>query len=290
MAVGKTPLLGRSGWEKYYTNEELAFGRWLSVVDLAGCPVFVALYFFLACIVQPRPVDAVVNIPQPPPVILVLQVLLALIAVVVLFIHTQTLPPKKEDGIYLAMSRIGRWVFLTRHCLSLQAAHMVFSLVASAAGIPWLLRLTYGVSLWIGMLGWFVTIQYFALVHFNKDLQAKCKEVETRDPPYYLRAVLVGLHTPALPLATLDLWLGKSHAVLFKECSLPLTAALTLGYTVFYVGLIAINHWFTGGWPYAVLAELKSLKRWAAFVLGQTVILYMFGAVLLAAMHLPSVW
>ncbi|CAE8669359.1 unnamed protein product [Polarella glacialis] len=188
-------------------------------------------------------------------------------------------------------NKIGHWLFLTQHCLVLQAIHVALSLLASAAELESLQRLTDGLSLFVGALGCFVTVQYFALVHRHPDFKELCATLAQRSPPYDLSKLMIALHVPALPLAFLDIGFAKSHQVLATDISIAGTAWMCLGYVCFYVTLIAANHRATGEWPYGVLEGLGgSLPKWAAFIAAQTVILYVFGIILFGMSRVPDSW
>lgn len=288
MVVSSQPLLGSIGWQASYTKQELEFNEYLRRADIAGIPIFIFLYLFMAYLIQqPGTLRQKEDFYDESAMSLVLQGTLALVACVICALHTQTLPPKVEDIVFGAMQYCGRWIFLTRHCLFYQALHLLLSFVASFCRLKDLRLLTDGVTLWIGMLGCFVTVQYFALVHRHPDFKEKCIRCAEQNPPYYLREIMILLHATALPLAILDVGFAKSGFRLEADLSVPLTAAMCLGYVCFYVVFIVVNHRITGDWPYGILEDLEgNLWKWILFLLAQTGILYLFGVFLLGLLYL----
>merc|ERR1712194_278766 len=138
----------------------------------------------------------------------VLRGLLAAVAVAAVLIQSVALlPPNKTDPIYEAQRYIRGWVFLTKHCLTLQAVHQVCTFVTSISDttLAQVAYLSNCISFWIGGLGCFVTVQYVVLVHNNAEFKAACQERISRDPPDNLRRKCLILHIFALPLAVLDI-------------------------------------------------------------------------------------
>merc|ERR1712232_913946 len=138
-------------------------------------------------------------------------------------------------------------------------------------------QLTHGSTLWIGALGFFVTIQFYTLVHSNPEYIAKCKDMASKRGFFGLltfRGYMSMLHALALPLAFCDVVFAKHHSLLREgACSLLATACMILFYCLFYVALVWCNYFATGYFPYAVLRELKSAVKWLIFLAGQTVLL-----------------
>eukprot|EP00930_Biecheleria_cincta_P004218 TRINITY_DN105116_c0_g1_i1.p1 TRINITY_DN105116_c0_g1~~TRINITY_DN105116_c0_g1_i1.p1 ORF type:complete len:266 (+),score=29.35 TRINITY_DN105116_c0_g1_i1:70-867(+) len=234
-----------------------------------------------------QPFGGTINVPLP---VLLLQLAMAFVACFVFFMHTQTLPPKQEDAVFNASKYLGRWLFLTRHCLAFQASHMLLSVLASLCQSTHLARLTDGLTLVMGMLGCFVTVQYFMLVHSHPSFQEKSQTCAKWNPPYKFKEVMIFTHSFALPLALLDVCVAKDRVRLAQDCSVIATALLALFYVVFYVMFITINRWATGEWPYAFMDDLQTLRKWAVFIAAQTGILYAFGLVLFGLMQLPPIW
>lgn len=280
------PLLQKPGHRNYFNDEEWAYGTYLRRMDALGTPVVVLWYLVLASMIE-QPSGSAINVPLP---VVLLQLAMALLACFIFFLHTQTLPPKQDDAVFNATKYLGRWLFLTRHCLAFQASHMLLSVLASLLQSTHLARLTDGSTLFMSILGCFVTVQYFMLVHRHPSFQEKCQMCAKWDPPYKFKQIMIFTHSFALPLAILDFCVAKDRVRLAQDCSVIATGLLTLFYVIFYVIFITINHWATGEWPYAFMDDLQTLRKWATFVAAQTGILYAFGLVLFGLMQLPPIW
>lgn len=281
------PLLEKSGWRKHFNDEEWAHGSYLRRMDALGTPVMAVWYLILASLIEQPIGDRSFVVPFA---VQLVQAAMALVAGSVFVLHTQTLPPKQDDAVFDATKYIGRWLFLTRHCLALQALHLLLSLVASIGELQGLARLTDGMTLFMSMLGCFVTVQYFVLVHSHPTFQEKCADCAAWDPPYKFREIMIITHVFALPLALLDACVAKDREALAQDCSMLATALLSLAYVVFYVVLITLNQRATGHWPYAFMEDLQTLRKWAVFIVGQAGILNVFGIVLFCLLQLPPIW
>jgi len=291
-------------WQAYYSVEELHYGRRIKRKDIIGIPLFIAWYFFLAYVLnvlavvvrhssENVPVETPPHLPiATPPVIVVVQCILAIVAVGAACLQNSQLPPRANDDSYHAQSLIGGWVFLTKHCLTLQAVHQVASFMAGAlpANFVSVVPLVNCMSICIGSLGFFVTVQYFELVHFNPDFVTMCTERISRDPPDNLRRNSFLVHIFALPLAVMDITVGKSHTQLHEVSSFGVTLAMQFFYVIFYLSAIAVNFKATGHWPYAVLKQFKTLRSWANFVFVQTTTLSVFCSILWCISCSPSAW
>jgi len=242
--------------------------RFLVARDLVFMPLFVAWYFAQAKFAE-QPVVAA-PVAQTPAAALVLQGLLAAVAVAVLIQQVCMTPPEPNDTMMVGvMSYIGRWVFLTRHCLALQAIHLLLSLAAGVSGSARLLHLTEGVAVWIGALGWFVTIQFFSLVYRHPDFKERCLHYAMRDPPVNLKLRASLNHSPAIVLAILDVTLARDHEALRSNCSIVKSLELSVAYAVFYFALLAVNYYATGYWPYPFMRSFTCTK-WVIFFFTQT--------------------
>lgn len=293
-AMSVDPLCEARTWRSYYTEAELRHGVRIKRISLAGVPFFVGWYFLIAYVMKlmmsafgqgsEHLAMAVA------PVIWVLQVLLAVVGVGAFCLQSCLLPPNKDTDIYHAQKYLGGWVFLTRHCLTLQAVHLVVSLLASIlpGSFPALGAITNCISLWVGSLGCFVTVQYFTLVHFNPVFVASCNERINRDPPDNLRRKCFLVHIFALPLALVDIAVCRNHELLQKDSSLGVSFLMIVMYVLFYLSVIVVNFRITGHWPYDVLKGFKTLFAWAGFVLVQAAIMCIFCAVLWGLSFLPS--
>eukprot|EP00927_Polykrikos_kofoidii_P058123 TRINITY_DN52467_c0_g1_i1.p1 TRINITY_DN52467_c0_g1~~TRINITY_DN52467_c0_g1_i1.p1 ORF type:complete len:318 (-),score=33.29 TRINITY_DN52467_c0_g1_i1:48-1001(-) len=288
----------KSSWREYYTNDELVFWRRLLMKDLLGTPVAVAWYFVIAAFVRLLGVvfrqvefeddgerDA------PPAAVLVLHAVMVIVAFVVCVVNSLgELPPNSEDGVYTAMRVLGQWIFLTRHCLALQFMHVACSFVAAALHWWFLEILVSGMTLLIGALGCFVTIQYFTLCHFHPDFVKKRAQMMSRTPPHDSGRVQVIVHVPALPLALLDLVIAKNREIVRSQCSILATVVITLFYVLFYLFLILANFSATKRWPYPVLKSLSRLYHWVFFVVAQVGVVTVFVTTLWALMKSPALW
>lgn len=284
-------LLAKRTWRDYYNEEELRRGRQNRLKTIIGFPIFVGGYFLLAYVMELlSPQSGNSGHTAAPPWALVLQGIMAVAAIFAFVLQSSLLPSNADEDIYHAQKYIGIWLFLTQHCLTLQAIHLVVSLIAFAGPVPSLVRLTNCISLWIGGLGCFVTVQYFSLVHDNPEFVATCAETVSRDPPYNLRIKCFWLHIFALPLAVLDVMVSRNHEELRCDSSLVVSLLMLFFFTVFYLSIIVANFSATGHWPYNFLKELKTLGAWAGFMIVQSAILCVFCLSLWGLSFLPSSW
>lgn len=284
---------GPRTWRCYYSEEELRHGRYMKLKGIIGIPVFVAWYFALCYIMVGLTSVAGHGDTQyttAPTWAQVVQGVCAVVAIGAFALQSSMLPPNKSDDIYYAQKYLGGWVFLTRHCLMLQAVHLTVSLLASILQSASLGGLTSCISMWIGSLGCFVTVQYFSLVHFNPEFVSTCQERRCRDPPDNLRGKCFWIHIFALPLAVLDIVLARSHAELHAHSSLIAGLLLVFLYVVFYLCLIVANFYASGHWPYAVLKQFKTCRQWAVFLVAQFFIICVFFLILCGLSYLPSTW
>lgn len=194
------------------------------------------------------------------------RLLLALVTLFVLVINVWHLPMDAFDMESLRVrSKMGRWIFLTKHCLVLQAWHQLFSVLAPLSS--WLSALTHGISLWVAALGWFMTVQFLLLVRNHPDFLAMCELWESRGVQYKRVAYLV--HVPASMVAVLDLIIVKDATCLLATLSFPRTFALPCAYIGFYYLLILLNFRLTGFWPYRAMQGFGGsacAPGWAVFL------------------------
>lgn len=194
------------------------------------------------------------------------RLLLALATLLVLVINVWHLPVDALDMESIRVrSKMGRWIFLTKHCLVLQAWHQVFSVLAPFSS--WLTALTHGVSLWVASLGWFVSLQFMWLVRRNPDFLAMCELWEARGVQYKHVAYLV--HLPGFVVAVLDLFLLKDATRLMATVSVLRTFVLPCVYVGFYLLLISFNFRLTGFWPYRAMQGFGGnvcTPSWAVFL------------------------
>merc|ERR1712008_180127 len=155
----------------------------------------------------------------------------------------------------------------------LQAWHQVFSLLSAFS--PRLTVLTHGMSIWIASLGWFVTIQYFALVVPNALFKRECEIWRERGVQF--KEVGIVLHLPAFLIAVLDLLLAKNVTVLRGALSIPRSLILVVIYVVMYLAVISVNYTKTGLWPYGFMKSFgTNPRKWAAFLTTQVITMLVF--------------
>lgn len=284
----------RANWRDNYDADELAFGRKLKIFTCLGLPIFVAWYFVLCFLMElfstmfnhgSRSTDEV----EVPLAVVFLRVLLVILAVGALLWHFTMLPPSKDDDSYHARRYIGGYVFLTLQCVTLQAVHQCVTLVACLSGTGDLKRLTSEVSLWLGGVACFVTIQYYTLVHNNPEFSKICAAKMALQPPWNLRRSSGILHVPALCIAVLDI-LCRQRVEFRACCSLVATIVMTACYVCFYLVIIFVNYRATGYWPYPFLKAFDSVKKWAGFVIVQSVLMFVFSLTLFLLTLLPPIW
>eukprot|EP00435_Cladocopium_sp_Y103_P010393 s2285_g2.t1 len=156
---------------------------------------------------------------------------------------------------------MGQWVYLTRHCLTLQFWHQVFSLLC--AWVPSLAAVTNGLSVCMGALGAFVTIQYFALVVPAEGFKEECKQWAEKGVNF--REVQHVLH---------DLCL-RSTSTLRETLSFPGDMAFGMFYSTFYIVVFFFNYKLTGRWPYLFMEHEfgTDVKKWSVFILKQIIVI-----------------
>ena len=122
--------------------------------------------------------------------------------------------------------------------------------------------LYFGACLWSGApiqlfplvfaLGAFLTIAYYVLDHFNAETRRR-KDVHKQIYPYIHWASHLE-HGHALPLVLLH-----AATVELPAGALPSdgdAARIVVGYNLFYLLLVHLNHALTGRWPYAVIDDV----------------------------------
>uniref|UniRef100_A0A7S1AKB5 Uncharacterized protein n=1 Tax=Noctiluca scintillans TaxID=2966 RepID=A0A7S1AKB5_NOCSC len=272
-----------------YTADEIAYRRFLHRLDLGVLPFFVLWYLGLASWMTG---DAVADpaTPAPPLWVLLFQGFLAAASLGTYAFEVQMPSPKKTDLIYVALRHIGWWVTLTRHCIAFQAVHFTLSFVGALAGLPQLVLMTHRMFRFIGTVGFFVTIQYFSLVHFNSEFVERCDRMSRMDPPVPLRRHNIYLHAPAIVFAILDATVARSGAAIQASGSVPASFVLCTFYVAFYLALISLNKKITGNWPYGMLEDLKTAREWAIFFVTQLSVFWLFCACTSGLALLPRLW
>lgn len=162
-----------TAWDGYGPEEkELRVKN--SFKDAIGIPFFGLWYLLLGLVfIHAPPVHEEADMAA--------RFFLAFVSLIPLFMHSQGLPcPRKDQAAYEVQQKMGQWVYLTRHCLTLQFWHQVFSLLCAWA--PSLAAVTNGLSVCMGALGAFVTIQYFALVVPAEGFKEECKQWAEKGP------------------------------------------------------------------------------------------------------------
>jgi len=246
--------------------------RWL---DTLVMPLFGLWYLVQAsAVVTPGASLTAATAAPVAPAALLLRGVLAAVAAYAFLVHAYGFPaPVETQEAFIAQTKIGRWVYLTRHCLALQAWHQVLSLFSNAS--PWINALTHGMCIWISALGCFVTIQYFALVVPSTSMKEECQRWRDRGVQFQEVGFLV--HITGLPVAVLDLLFAKSTAELGEALSMTRTVALATLYSFLYLGIVVANYQVTLTWPYGLMNDLgTSIRKWAVFIAKQVIILEVF--------------
>lgn len=261
-------------WDGYTSKERLEARRKVAI-DMVGVPLFGFWYLAQASFATSSAAfgDEIHEARHIPEWQYAVRLLLALAAGYVMLSHSvaQSDPQESDEG-FKFMSWIGRWIFLTRNGLCLQAWHQVFTLLSPMSS--WLTSVTHGASLWIATLGWFVTIQYFLLVFNHPTYLQEIAKWAERGVAFKEVGILV--HVPALLIAVLDLTLARSTPVLRLSLSMGYSIALTIIYSALYFALVRLNHWKTDAYPYAILRTLDGTSAWLKFFFGQTAVMLAF--------------
>jgi len=267
-----------------YNEKERAHASFLRKADLIGVPACGMVYLVVASHVEAPGGPA----PQSAPLwVEVCRALFVGLANLVLYQHCCVAPYPLEETpeMFKVTTKVGRWIFLTRQTLCLQALHSVFSI------IPSLQAGSHAMSVLIGGLGIFVTCQYFALVAPHPDFKASSATWGSRGVPY--KELMHFLHVPCGVLACLDIMVLKQRSLLLAQTA-PFTQLMGvyLVYVVLYVALLHGNHSLMGEWPYGMMKDLgASYPKWAKFVVIQFAVLVLFVTIALAASrYAPVFW
>jgi len=224
--------------------------------------------------------------------VIVAQSVCAIVAVFVLYVHTFCQPyPKAEDKSFNAVAGpFGRWIYLTRQTLALQAVHFFMSFIGPFFSV----RMTYGtyiMALFLDGLGLFVTVQFFSLVAPNAEYIKMCGVWARRGVD--LKATNNLTHIPAGCLAFMDILVLKSKTLLIEATpTITVLVLVALVYVVFYLTIITVNFWVTSRWPYEFMDSLgTNLFKWARFVAAQVIIILIFVFIMVALSNFgPSAW
>lgn len=252
-----------TAWDGYGPEEkELRVKN--SFKDAIGIPFFGLWYLLLGLVfIHAPPVHEEADMAA--------RFFLAFVSLIPLFMHSQGLPcPRKDQAAYEVQQKMGQWVYLTRHCLTLQFWHQVFSLLRAWA--PSLAAVTNGLSVCMGALGAFVTIQYFALVVPAEGFKEECKQWAEKGVNF--REVQHVLHVPALFIGLADLCL-RSTITLRETLSFPGDMAFGMFYSTFYIVVFFFNYKLTGRWPYLFMEHEfgSDVKKWSVFILKQIIVI-----------------
>lgn len=259
------------------TKEEYRTYRYEIWLEALGTPVAIGVYVLLAMTTVRK--DA--EIPSERTLAMaILQLVLALVSFLMLFSGFFRWP-QKEDNTYHAKRYLGRWLFLTRHCIIYQVSHLSLSFIGTVFEIAFIQRLVYGSTLWVGALGFFVTIQFFLLVWNNPKFVETCDKMEAAGHRCFcglisFRGYDALIHIPPICLSICDVTLVKQHDILASACSLRTTCVFVLAYCAFYVVFVKLNFAVTGHYPYALLEKFDSVSKWIGLTAGQAATVLVF--------------
>ena len=240
-----TQLISYS-YEKY-TEKEKKLRDHIFAVDYVGVPLFCFLYVkIFGALSGNRQFETTENAFA----FEICNYLCTGLSVLVMYQHMRVSPCPLEDNVEMSgvMSRIGKWIFLTRHVLALQAVHFALSFLSThVEGFEWLIGTTHTASVFIAALGIFVTIQYFTLVSPDKDFSAECLLWKQRG--CHFRMIQDCVHIPAGFIAVLDLLFVKDSFVL-RETAVPMNEMLLyfFVFVVYYMSLVHTNFYVTKQW------------------------------------------
>ncbi|KAJ9462580.1 hypothetical protein DIPPA_10481 [Diplonema papillatum] len=266
-----------------YSADEKKRATRILISDAVGIPVFTGVYYCLHAALKRVPAPAAaVSLGQNAGAGYAAAGVLCL----VLYQHCLVvlMPLKRDEMMWKVQGYLGRWVFLTRQVLTLQAIHSVVSVFQpEVANTMCTLVAGFGV---------FVTVQYFTLVHWDPDFLASVRLFKTFGVP--LREQMAWQHLPAGILGLADvLCIKPREAVLAALPNTSTTASVVLVYVLLYLTLIHVNFSWTTEFPYGILRPFGSFrsnpKAWLNFAGVQTLILGSFtAAVVLLAKYAPA--
>ena len=283
-----------------YTEKEKKLRDHVFVVDYVGVPLFIFLYIKLfGALTGNREFARTGGSFE------MWEYLCTGLAVLAMYQHMRVSPCPLEENVEMfgVMSRIGKWIFLTRHVLALQAVHFSLSFLSNnVESFGWLIGITHAASVFIAAMGIFVTIQYFTLVSPDKDFASECRLWKERG--CHFRMIQDWIHIPAGFIAVLDLLFVKDETILL-ETSVPMKEMLLyfFFFVLYYVALVHLNFNMTKQWyvfflshyfeplprihipslvfrPYGMLKKLgHSPIKWAKFTFIQFFIFSIFLAI-----------
>ena len=276
-----------------YTPKERALARRIYKSEIVGLPIITAFWLAFATAVscfatQAPPVEAA------PPAARHTSAAFAILATFTLYQHmyVSTTPLETSAEVFGVMQKVGRWVFLTRQVLSIQAVHACLTWAEVTGVLPSARVLTHSTALIVAGLGLFVCIQFFTLVWPDQKFKDTCNGWKKKKVPFTL--VTAWLHIPCGPLALLDvLVLKRREALLALSPPLPVLVGFLSLYALLFLAGVHANHHLTGCYPYPMMARLgHSLnRRWLAFAAVQCGVVNAFLlAVWLAVRGVPALW
>mmetsp|Transcript_20742 Transcript_20742/g.58341 ORF Transcript_20742/g.58341 Transcript_20742/m.58341 type:complete len:318 (-) Transcript_20742:38-991(-) len=272
----------RRSWDDH-DAEERAHHAYQARVDHCGVLALAALYGCAAWASAPE-----APLPEVPAGILAAQLVLTALALhnlyMELFVIVKVVKAD-ESTFFVGKGPLGRWIWMTHQIIGIQAVHFAFSLLAPLLNRRLALG-TYRLSVLLGGLGTFVTIQFFFLVYPTSAFTEECRVWAPRVPQY--RLIQSYLHLPQLLLAVSDVCLLKQRSTLLLASPPALTIVLVYAvYCVTYIAVVHANHSLTGYWPYGLMDGLgKSAARWLQFMAAQGAILSSLALGLWAAARL----
>lgn len=281
-----------------YSAKDIALQPTMQLTDVLCTPLFTVLYLFVAGLVaSPEPDLTVFNTIQslPPGLAYYTAMGFSITTGVVLYQHCRVVPYPTADSteMFAVCGKIGRWIFLTRQTLCLQAIHATLTLAsfhpAVVELVPTILRETHAMSTLIAGISMFVTVQYYLLVATHPDFKRDCKLWQSRGVPFTF--LMHWIHTPCGVFALVDLIFIKQRTLLLTQTPPFPRLMLYLAYFVsYYLALIHVNHGATGHWPYGFLKDLgNSPIKWAAFAAKQFAVLAVFVTIALVTSNFAFV-
>jgi hypothetical protein len=268
-----------SNYDKY-TEKERVMKNYIFMCDWVGVPFFAFMYVTLFGALSGGNDRISLDVEGGP-----WEYVCTFLAILALYQHLRVSPCPLEENVemFAVMSKIGRWVFLTRQVLCLQAVHFVLSFLSTRVeNLHWLIGVTHTAAVFIAGLGIFVTVQYFTLVSPDKDFAVDCTAWLKRGVNF--RLIQDFVHIPAGFIAIMDIMLVKNK-VLLQETSVPMQDMLLYFFlfTLYYLSLVHVNYHMTKQWPYGMLKKLGlSPVKWAKFTVIQFMILSVFLSIAVA--------
>ena len=310
-----------------YTAKERACKAKMHFQDFIAIPLFAAFYLVLAKYAM-RSGDAAACVARAavaPESIVYLAGACAIAGLVVMYQQVAVIPfPLEISSNWAAVQPVGRWIFLTRQTLMLQAVHLCYTFAGHLGYLDDELACAVAASsVFFSGLGIFVMIQFFALVVPNAHFLSDIVQWKERGVPAFEHLVIFA-HVPCGILALVDVALLQDRALLLamtptkqvRACAtyqaVPPSARLTLFspfalprtlslqhlaltcvcYAVCYVIFMHLNFYATKCWPYGFMNGFGTANaKWFIFTISQTSIMVSFVAIAFATMtYAPQVW